>query len=67
MAFVYSNWYIVLAILIACFIAAVVVYILMDRKDKEIIDEFVKSVEQENKKAVEEVKAVEDKVEEKKE
>ena len=43
MAFVYSNWYIVMAVLLVAIIALFVVLILMDKKDKKIIKTFVES------------------------
>ena len=43
MAFVSSPWYIVMAILIVAIVALVVVFILMDKKDKAIIEEFIQS------------------------
>jgi len=42
MKFVYSNWYIVLALLVVGIVACVVAVIKMDKKDKVIISEFVK-------------------------
>ncbi len=42
MAFVWSNWYIVMAVLAIGVIACIAVFILMDKKDKEIVADFVK-------------------------
>ena len=42
MVFVWSYWYIVLAILLIGAIGCVVAFILMDKKDREIISSFVK-------------------------
>ena len=41
MKFVYSNWYIVMVLLLVLIVACIVVFILMDKKDKELIKEFV--------------------------
>ena len=41
MAFVYSNWYIVIAVLVVAIIALFVLLVLMDKKDKQIINQFV--------------------------
>ncbi len=43
MYFVYSNWYIVMAVLLVAIIALVVTFIMMDKKDKVLIEEFVKN------------------------
>ena len=43
MKFVYSNWYIVMAVLLVLIIGSIVAFILMDKKDKELIKDFVKS------------------------
>ena len=45
MKFVYSNWYIVMALLVVAIIALVVVFIKMDKKDRVIIKEFVDSMQ----------------------
>ena len=42
MAFVFSFWYIVMALLVAGIAAALVVFIRMDKQDKVLIDQFVK-------------------------
>ena len=42
MAIVWSNWYIVMAVLAIGVIACIVVFVLMDKKDKLIISDFVK-------------------------
>ena len=49
MAFVYSNWYIVMALLVVGIIALVTTFILMDKKDVKLIDEFIKASSQPNK------------------
>lgn len=49
MKFVYSNWYIVMALLLVAIVALVVVFILMDKKDRVIIKDFVKSLNQDGK------------------
>ena len=46
MTFVFSYWYIVMAVLLVGIVAAIVAFILMDKKDKVIIKEFVDSIEQ---------------------
>lgn len=43
MYFVYSNWYIVIALLLVAIIALIVTFILMDKKDKHLIEEFIKN------------------------
>ena len=40
MYFVYTSWYIVMAILLLGIIALVVTYIMMDKKDRLIIQQF---------------------------
>ena len=42
MAFVFSFWYIVALILVAGIIASIVVFLKMDKKDKVLIEEFIK-------------------------
>ena len=41
MKFVYSNWYIVMAVLLVLIAACIVAFVLMDKKDKELIKGFV--------------------------
>ena len=54
MFFVYSNWYIVLAILIIAIIALAVVFFKMDKKDRALIEEFIaNNSEEESNNAVE--------------
>jgi len=43
MTFVYSNWYIVMAIVAVAIAGLVTAFILMDKKDTVLIDEFIKS------------------------
>ncbi len=43
MYFVYSSWYIVLALLLVAIIALIVTFIMMDKKDRVLIEEFVKN------------------------
>lgn len=50
MTFVFSFWYIVLALLVAGIVACVVLFVKMDKKDQVLINDFLKS------NAVEEVK-----------
>ena len=60
MTFVFSFWYIVMAVLVLGIAACVVGFILMDKKDRVIIKEFVDST---NEPQVEPTKAVEEKAE----
>lgn len=57
MAFVFSFWYIVMALLAIGVVACILVFFKMDKKDKEIIDNFVK--ESANQPATSEEHAVE--------
>ena len=57
MAFVFSFWYIVMAVLAVGVVACIMVFFNMDKKDKEIIDNFVK--ESANQPATSEESAVE--------
>lgn len=41
MFFVYSSWYIVLAVLAVAIVALIVTFVMMDKKDRQIIKEFV--------------------------
>lgn len=41
MAFVFSFWYIVMAVLAIGVVACIVVFFMMDKKDKELIDNFI--------------------------
>ena len=41
MKFVYSNWYIVIAVLVVLIVASIVAFVLMDKKDKQLIQDFV--------------------------
>lgn len=41
MFFVYSSWYIVLAVLAVAIVALIVAFVMMDKKDRRIIKEFV--------------------------
>lgn len=41
MYFVYSSWYIVMAILLVGIIGLIVAFVMMDKKDRTIIQEFV--------------------------
>lgn len=43
MAVVFSFWYIIAILLVAGIVAAMVVFFKMDKKDKILIDEFIKS------------------------
>ena len=57
MAFVFSFWYIVMAMLAVGVVACIMVFFNMDKKDKEIIDNFVK--ESANQPATSEEPAIE--------
>jgi len=52
MTFVYSNWYIVMALLVVAIVALVVIFIKMDKKDRTLINDFVKSMQQEANESV---------------
>ena len=41
MAFVYSNWYIVMAVLVVAIVALVFLFVKMDKKDRVLIKNFV--------------------------
>ncbi len=41
MFFVYSSWYIVLAVLAVAIVGLIVTFVMMDKKDRQIIKEFV--------------------------
>lgn len=41
MFFVYSSWYIVLSVLAVAIVALIVTFVMMDKKDRQIIKEFV--------------------------
>lgn len=43
MSFVFSIWYIVAAVLVAGIVACFVVFLKMDKKDRILIDEFIKA------------------------
>jgi len=49
MEFVFSFWYIVMAVLVVCIAACITVFVMMDKKDKVLIDEFVKNASTEQK------------------
>lgn len=53
MAFVWSYWYIVMIVLVAAIVASVIIFIKMDRKDKVLIDEFVKASQAEQESVTE--------------
>ena len=67
MYFVYTNWYIVMAILVVAIIGLIVTFILMDKKDKALIQEFVENsqsqvvTEKENDNAEESIEMTETK------
>ena len=43
MAFVFSFWYIVMALLVAGITACMIVFVKMDQKDRVLIEEFIKA------------------------
>lgn len=45
MAFVFSFWYIIMIVLVAGIAACLVVFFQMDKKDRVLIEEFVKASE----------------------
>lgn len=47
MAFVWSSWYIVMILLVAGIAACLTVFFFMDKKDKVLLDNFVKDASQE--------------------
>lgn len=67
MYFVYTNWYIVMAILVVAIIGLIITFILMDKKDKALIQEFVENsqsqvvAEKENDNAEESIEMTETK------
>lgn len=67
MYFVYTNWYIVMAILVVAIIGLIVTFILMDKKDRALIQEFVENsqsqvvAEKENDNAEESIEMTETK------
>lgn len=67
MYFVYTNWYIVMAILVVAIIGLIVTFILMDKKDRALIQEFVENsqsqvvAEKENDSAEESIEMTETK------
>jgi len=67
MKFVFSGWMIVLVVLVLAIIGTVVAFVLMDKKDKVIIKDFLKEVENGNAAPQAEAAKTEEKVEEKKE
>lgn len=50
MTFVFSFWYIILALLIAGVVASILIFIKMDQKDRVLIDNFIKESTAEEKK-----------------
>lgn len=67
MYFVYTNWYIVMAILVVAIIGLIITFILMDKKDRALIQEFVENsqsqvvAEKENDSAEESIEMTETK------
>ena len=43
MTFVSSPWYIVMALIVVAIVALVVVFVMMDKKDRALIEEFIQS------------------------
>ena len=43
MFFVYSSWYIVLAVLAVAIVGLIVTFVMMDKKDRQFIKEFVEA------------------------
>ena len=65
MAFVFTSWYIVIAVLLVLAIGLIVTFILMDKRDREIIDNFIKEsaeAQPASESADKEVKPAEEKV-----
>lgn len=61
MTFVFSPWYFVLIILVAAIVASILVFVRMDKKDRVIIDNFIK---QSTEEATSENEIVKEEVEE---
>lgn len=60
MAFVFSSWYIVMFLLVAGIVASLFVFFKMDKKDKIMIEQFIKDSASSEK----EEKSIESEVEE---
>ena len=67
MRFVFSGWIIVLIVLVLAIAGAVVAFVMMDKKDKVIINDFLKKAQADQEQPVAEVALTEEKVEDKKE
>lgn len=67
MTFVYTSWYIVLALLVVAIAGLVVAFIMMDKKDKQIIETFMKETNAQAEAQAQAQTAVSENVEEKKE
>ncbi|MBE5741077.1 MAG: hypothetical protein E7351_00895 [Clostridiales bacterium] len=64
MTFVFTPWYFVMALLLAGIVACIVVFIKMDKKDRELIGQFVKESQEAPKASeVKDEPKVEEKVE----
>ena len=67
MRFVFSGWIIVLIVLVLAIAGAVVAFVMMDKKDKVIINDFLKEAQAGQEQPAAEVTPTEEKVEDKKE
>lgn len=67
MRFVFSGWIIVLIVLVLAIVGAVVAFVMMDKKDKVIINDFLKEAQGGEQEAKAEVAPAQETVEEKKE
>ena len=67
MRFVFSGWIIVLIVLVLAIAGAVAAFIMMDKKDKSIINNFLKEAQAGEAQPQAEVAPTQEKVEDKKE
>ena len=63
MAFVFTSWYFVILALVAGIVASLIIFLKMDKKDKALIDEFVKENQPKEEVEQSEIESVESKVE----
>lgn len=60
MAFVWSSWYIVLALLVVGIVACLTIFFLMDKKDKVLITKFIEKSSAPQEKKEEKVEKIEE-------
>ena len=63
MAFAFTSWYFVILALVAGIVASLIIFLKMDKKDKALIDEFVKENQPKEEVEQSEIESVESKVE----